>query len=182
MESKKVLFAGICVVVIASVVLFLYKQKSEQSLLDQNRQTITDESTLPTLTLKDETADWETYTDVQYNFTFQYPQDWEVVNQSTNFQGKPHIAALVVSPINSRLVPNKDIQYYLFISVSTEGKKRIESSSGFIDRTPPRADQVKIQYDHSGGPTYLNINQVVAKNSREYRQSQKIFESFVINY
>ena len=71
---------AIFVLLSLSAVVFLYYQNQQlKSMLASYTSPTTKPQPTPT---SDPTANWKTYTNKQYGFTFKYPSDWEDVSKS----------------------------------------------------------------------------------------------------
>jgi len=53
----------------------------------QDVQTDTSDADSSATTTEDETADWQTYTNEEYGFSFKYPADWEISKKTFSEQG-----------------------------------------------------------------------------------------------
>lgn len=72
---------AIIVVLLGALVYVAFVKKSEPTVKQQSPGQTT------TPTLKDETADWQTYRNEKYGFTVKYPQDWFSRDCNSTFVG-----------------------------------------------------------------------------------------------
>lgn len=114
-------------------------------------------------------ADWKTYTSTEYNFSFQYPKDWEVNDTSSSYKGVGSPSVIVSSPLISG-VPGASRDSYFYVQLTPKNGS-IEHKEG-INLSLLRSD---------GGPIPVNISQEYLQSTPQYEASVLIRQSFQIS-
>lgn len=77
-NSMKVVMLLLGIVLVITLGYFTWFVGSEQEATEEVAPSVKDETeeTATTETTTDETADWKTYTNATYNYSYKYPSDW----------------------------------------------------------------------------------------------------------
>jgi len=115
-----------------------------------------------------QTAGWRTYTNSEYGYQLQYPDNWQVKDASYTYSQVKNILVNVISGIRNDL-PNYQTtpaEYLLLISFSNN--KAIINHNGFVKVGHGR----QVVEDVTMTDSYL-------KSTQEYKDAQKIIQSVV---
>lgn len=124
---------------------------------------------IQTQTPKNETADWQTYKNDKYGFSFQYPQSWTVNDQSYSYNGQNYLSATLASPLIHG-VPGAIRDAYFYITIFNDG------------RAWTHKEGINLSLQHSdGGAVPVNVGAQYLKSMAEYKISQAIANT-ITNY
>jgi len=76
------LFAGIALVAVILTGYFFYQTKQVQKKNTEENKKV-EETVKSPLTVKEETANWKTYTSTIYNYKIKYPPEWKISSQNS---------------------------------------------------------------------------------------------------
>ena len=114
---------------------------------------------------KDETANWKTYTNQQYDFQFKYPTSWTVNDQSYTYKGQNYMTVIFASPLISG-VPGASREAYFYTTISKERGSWQHKEGINLSLLPSE-----------GGATPVNVSQQYLESREEFRVAQLIFSS-----
>lgn len=162
--SQKLFIPSVVLLLIITVVLVAFKFiKTKKVTAPQPTPTALTQTT-PSPTL-DPTANWKTYTNNTYGFSFKYPSDWDITEQ-TDSAGKKIGNLVVKAP-----VINKELNAYS-LQLTITDTKFLTATDYVQDLITPDSAGNKMAFDSSTQITIDNQNAIRLTNVFAFDQSQ----------